>query len=194
MGRKVNKAELEQILGLSHTTLTEYQAEGLPIEKRGERGQEHEYDTAAVIEWLVNRALVRAGKSKSALELEVLELNVRELRAKDALREKTLVPTDEVRPVWEGRVLAAAAFMRSRASKLAGELEATPGLEAKRDLLRKADAAFLTHLGVEGERMQAAIEALLEKVAAGEADAFLRRISGHDNPPDSARPPEGGVG
>lgn len=192
MGKRVNKAELEQILGLSHTTLTEYQEQGLPIEKRGSRGEEHEYDTAEVIKWLVQRELVRAGKGEKPSEREArLRGDVLELEL--AQKRDVLVPSTEVQPVWDGRVLAAAAYMRSRASHLAGELEAAQGLEAKRALLRKSDAVFLTHLGVDGERMQAEVDALLEKLAAGEAEAFLRRVAGHDNSPDSAAPPAGDV-
>ncbi len=192
MGKRVNKAELEEIVGLSHTTLTEYQDQGLPIQKRGARGEENEYDSAEVIKWLVQRELVRAGKAEKPSEREarlrgdVLELELAEKRG-------VLVPSTEVKPAWDSFAFAAAAYMRSRASHLAGELEATQGLEAKRALLRKSDAVFLTHLGVDGERMQVEFDALLEKLAAGEAEAFLRRVAGHDNPPDSEAPAGGGA-
>jgi hypothetical protein len=193
MGKLVNKAALEEFLGLSHTTLTEYQEQGLPILKRGSRGEEHEYDTAEVVKWLIQRELVRAGKGEKPSEREArLRGDVLELEL--AQKRDVLVPSTEVQPIWEGRVLAAAAYMRSRASHLAGELEATQGLEGKRALLRKSDAVFLNHLGVDGERMQVEVDALLEKQAAGDADAFLRRIAGHDHPSDSAAPPAGGVG
>lgn len=181
MAKRVNKAELEQILGLSHTTLTEYQEQGLPIEIRGDRGEEHEYDTAKVVEWLIQRALTRAGKNKSALEIEMLELQVGEARAKAALREQTLVPADRVRPIWESRVLAAAFSLTGRHSRLAGILEATPGIEAKRAILKTEDADFLTKLGVDGERMQRVVDEMLEKLSAGEAEAFLRRLASHDD-------------
>jgi hypothetical protein len=92
------------------------------------------------------------------LELELLELSVKEQRAKDALREGTLVPTDQVAPTWEGYVLAAAAYMRSRASRLAAYMQVLPGVEAKREELQRSDREFLTHLGVNGEAMQVALE------------------------------------
>lgn len=193
MGKIVNQAELAEILGKSDVTIWEWQKEGLPIAKQGVRGTEHEYDTAAVIAWLEQRAAARAGKTEKPAEREarlrgdVLEIELAQKRG-------VMVPVTEVEPVWQGRVLAAAGYARSRASHLAGELEASPGLEAKRALLRKSDSVFLTHLGVDGERMQAEVDALLEKVAGGDAEAFLRRISGHDRSPDSAGPGPEGLG
>jgi phage terminase Nu1 subunit (DNA packaging protein) len=181
MGKLVNKTELEQFLGLSHTTLTEYQDQGLPIQKKGNRGEENEYDTAEVVKWLVDRALARAGKSKTVLELELLELQVKEQRAKDALREGSLVPADRVAPIWENRVLSAAFSLTGRASRLAGILEAAQGIEAKRAILKREDEDFLNKLGVDGARMQAVVDEMLGKLAAGEAEAFLRRLAGHDD-------------
>ena len=193
MGKVVNQAELAEVLGKSAVTIWEWQEQGLPIKKQGAGREGYEFDTAEVIAWMVNRELVRAGKGEKASEREarlrgdVLELELAEKR-------DVLVPFTEVQPVWEGRVLAAAAYMRARASHLAGELEATAGLEAKRGLLRKSDSVFLTHLGVDGERMQAEVDALLEKLAAGEAEAFLRRVAGNDKPSDSEPRAAGGVG
>ena len=62
--------------------------------------------------------------------------------------------------------------------------------EAKREVLKKEDADFLTKLGTDGARMQRELAELLEKVSADEAAAFLRRIATHDNP---AEPAGGGV-
>ena len=175
---KVNKIELGNILGLSQTTLTEYQAEGLPISVRGARGQENHYDSAEVIQWLIQRALARAGRSKAVLEIELLEFQVKAERAKDALREKTLVNVAEIEPLWTSYVLTAAAFMAGRHSRLAGLLEAAPGMEAKRALLKKEDTEFLSKLGMDGERMQGELDALLTSLGAENAKAFLQRVAG----------------
>ena len=60
----------------------------------------------------------------------------------------------------------------------ARRIEAAPGIEAKRALLKAEDANFLTKLGVEGERMQSEVDALLATLPAEEASAFLLRIAG----------------
>lgn len=59
---------------------------------------------------------------------------------------------------------AAAEFMASRHLRLAETLEASPGLEAKRELIKASDAEFLAKLGAAGERLQREVDALLAKV------------------------------
>jgi phage terminase Nu1 subunit (DNA packaging protein) len=175
---KVNKKALADVFGVSEVTLTTWQGEGLPIEHRGAQGTENIYDTGEVIEWYARRAVMKAGKAETQrdrlarLQADILEREIAE-------RDKVLVPFDQVEPVWRNRARAACAFLRSRASRLAGMLEAAPGIEAKRRLLSTEDEVFLNHLGVDGARMQSEIDALLEKLSTAEADAFLKRISGH---------------
>jgi phage terminase Nu1 subunit (DNA packaging protein) len=182
MSKTVNKRELAEVLGKTERAITDWQEEtpALPIAKRGARGQEHEYDTAAVIDWLVERALAKAGKAESQrdrearLRADLLEFELAEKRG-------TMVPADQVGPIWEARVLAAAFYMSSRHSRLAGMLEATPGIEAKRALLKQEDQDFLSKLGVDGKRMQEEVDKLLERLSADEAAAFLRRVAGNDD-------------
>jgi len=193
MGITVNQARLAEILGRTDVTIWEWQDETppLPILKRGAKGEEHEYDTAAVIAWWIEREVRKVSGGSQKDRLARLQGDKLEL---DLARERgVLVPAEEVKPLWDSRVLAAAAFMMARASRLAAILEATPGLEAKREILKKEDAEFLKKLGVEGERMQDELQKLLEKVSATEADAFLQRIRGDDQQ-RTTQPDQGGVG
>jgi hypothetical protein len=161
MGKNVNQRELAEFCDVSDVTIWEWQREGLPIASQGARGEANVYDCAAVIEFLIQRALARAGTAKARIELELLEIDLRKKKSEESLREGRLVPADRVRPIWESRVLAAAAFMIGRASRLAGVIEATPGFEAKRAELRRSDHEFLSLLGVHGEQLQSALEAFL---------------------------------
>jgi phage terminase Nu1 subunit (DNA packaging protein) len=176
MGKQVNKRELSEIMGVTERSLTDWQEEGLPIAHKGERGEENVYDTEIVINWRVQRALARAGKAESQRDREarlrgdMLEID---LQAKNG----TMVPAAEVEPIWLGRVRAAAAYMLGRASRLAAILETTAGIEAKREVLRKEDAEFLSHLGVNGAAIQVEVEQLLAKVSETEASAFMKRIA-----------------
>jgi len=188
MGKIVNQVELSELLGKSSVTIWEWQEQGLPIKKEGAGRAGHEYDTADVVEWLIQRALTRAGKNKAALELELLELDVRDKRAKDALREKTLVSVQEIQPLWTGRVLAAAAFLSGSQSGLASILEVSPGIEKKREILRGVFAEFLTKLGVDGEAMHREVERLLGSMPAEEAAAFMRRIGADVTPLRAVEP------
>ncbi len=70
---------------------------------------------------------------------------------------------------------AAAEFMANRHLRLAESLDASPGVEAKRNLLKASDADFLVKLGAAGERLQREVDALLAKLAAEpETQAPLR--------------------
>jgi phage terminase Nu1 subunit (DNA packaging protein) len=195
---KVNKRQLADVMCVSERTLTEWQDEGLPIARKGVRGEENEYDTGIVIAWHVQRSLTRAGKAESQRDREA-RLRGDMLEIELAKERHSLVPANEVKPVWESRVLAAAAFMMSRQSRLAGILEATPGIEAKRELLKKEDAAFLEKLGTDGERMQAVVQSMLAKLTADDVNAFLRNLAGDNEQRtdgsapgsmDAADPPE----
>lgn len=190
---KVNKKQLADIVGVSERTLTEWQEEGLPIARKGMRGEENEYDTAVVFTWYARRALVLAGKSETQRDREA-RLRGDMLEIQLAKEHGSLVPAGEVKPVWESRVLAAAAFMMSRQSRLAGILEATPGIEAKREFLKKEDAIFLEKLGVDGERMQAVVQSMLSKLAADDVNVFIRNLAGQDDEHTADKPPPRSVG
>jgi phage terminase Nu1 subunit (DNA packaging protein) len=188
MGKKVNQTELAEILGKSDVTLWEWARDNadFPILKRAERGEANEYDTEAVIAWLIERAVHKVQSESQKDRLARLQGDMLEIELQ---RERgSLVPTVEVEPVWQQRVLAAAAFLHSQPSRLAGMLEAVEGEEAKRQLLKSEFADFLTRLGAEGEGIQADLEELLAKVSTAEADAFLKRIAGHDDKPNAAGP------
>lgn len=181
MGKRVNQRELSEIMGVSDVMLWEWEKAGMPIVARGDRGAAHEFDTAAVIEWRMELEVQRRTPAKVKEEKERVELELAQLTLGE--RKGSLVPAAEVDPVWQNRVMSAAAFMHGRHSRLAGILEATPGLEAKREVLKKEDAQFLTKLGVDGDRVQEEFNALLARLAADEAQAFLRRISGDEHSP-----------
>jgi phage terminase Nu1 subunit (DNA packaging protein) len=194
MGKVVNQTELAEIHGVSDVTIWEWQKAGMPILERGDRGNPNRYDVAATIFWRIAREVEKAVGGKGsvkdrrdqvALEREELEL---------AEKKNLLVPVEQVEPVWNTRVLAAQALMLGRHSRLAALLEATPGVEAKRALLKEDDAAFLTRLGTHGESIQAELEALLARVSEAETAAFMKRISAYDSQPDAPRTPDADVG
>lgn len=74
----LNKAQLSDFLGYSEQTLGQWQEEGLPIARRAlVRGQPHEYDSAAVVAWLLDRAerKARADNPKDQLYASQVKLN-----------------------------------------------------------------------------------------------------------------------
>lgn len=192
MGKKVNQTQLAEILGVSDVTLWEWQKQGLPIAGRGDRGQENSYDTAAVIAWMIEREVRKVSTETQRDRLARLQADVLEIEL--AEKKNTLVPAAEIEPAWQTRVLSAAAFAHAAPSRWAQELEARPGIEAKRAFLKDELAAFLTHLGVEGERMQAEVEGLLARLSEQEAAAFITRLTAHGATPDTRRDTDAGMG
>lgn len=188
----VNQTELAEIHDVSDVTIWEWQKAGMPILERGERGAANRYDVGATIRWRVAREAEKsASKSvKDRRDLIALEREELELAKQKGLQ----VPADQVEPVWRMRVLAGGALMLGRHSRLAGLLEATPGVEGKRQLLKQEDAAFLNKLGVDGGRIQAELEELLAKVSQTEAEAFLQRITAHENSPNAPGNTDSGLG
>lgn len=53
----VNKSQLAEIVGKTQQTLTTWQKNGLPIFAEGRNGQSHQYETADVIQWMINREI-----------------------------------------------------------------------------------------------------------------------------------------
>lgn len=193
MGKKVNQTELAEILGVTDVTLWEWQKEGMPIEVRGERGQANLYDSAACIDWRIERELAKRGKETQRDRLTRLQADA--LERENALKAGTLVPAEEIEPVWRGRIFSASAFLLGQRSRLAGLLEAAPGIEAKRTLLEREFTEFLTRLGVDGAAMQAEVDALLARLSEAEAKELLARFKPegrntehNDDQPNAAGP------
>ena len=176
MTKLVNKRQLAEIVGVSETTLTTWQSEGLPIVTHGARGEDNAYDTAAAITWRIERAVRQLLPESQRDRLTRLQADLMDLQL--AEKNKQLVPVDQVEPIWTSRVLAAAAWLQSQPSRLAGILEATPGIEAKRTALRTEFTNFLSTLGVDGERMWQALEDLLGTLTEADREQFLQRIGG----------------
>lgn len=105
MANIVNQTELAVIVGVSDVTLWEWQKDGMPILRRGERGQANEYDTAAVFAWRYERgqASVRAEAPRDAL----YRAQERLTQIQIAEKERSLVPVEEVEPEYARLITAA---------------------------------------------------------------------------------------
>ncbi len=193
MGKTVNQTELAEIFGKSDVTIWEWQKDGLPMIAQGGSGLANQYDTEACIAWYLAREVAKVSKETSKDRLTRVQADLAELEL--AERKNVLVPVDQVEPVWQQRVFTAAAFLFGQPSRLAGMLEGTPGIEAKRALLKKEFTEFLDRLGVDGERMQEDVQKFMERMSADDAAALLSRFTkGHGPKPDSAQSAEPGLG
>lgn len=149
---RLNKAQLAEFLGYSERTLTDWQAEGLPIAVIGARGQEHEYDTASVVAWIVQRAEARARSSENPKD-ELYRTQSHLNRLKIAEAEGRLVDLQSVEQGFARMVVNARQRLLQIPDSLGGELAAAPSEAACADLLREAirdalkELASQTHTG-----------------------------------------------
>jgi phage terminase Nu1 subunit (DNA packaging protein) len=167
MGKLVHQIELAEIMGVSDVTIWQWQKDGLPIKVRNLRGQSNEYDTADVIEWKIARVLAKVGGAETQdqrlkrVQADKIEIEIAEKRLE-------LVPAVEIEARWAALVIAARRRLLEIPDGLAQLLEVTPGLDAKRDLLREAVDRALSELAThdDPERVLSDfVTRLLEQVA-----------------------------
>ena len=130
----VNKRQLSEIVGVSERSLTEWQKEGLPVASYADnRGQANEYESAAVISWMVQRELERLNKEKPRDRLDRLKADAIELDLKERTGE--LAPAALFERAWADHILAARTEFLTLPEQLATELSATAGVEIDPDAI-----------------------------------------------------------
>ena len=130
----VNKRQLSEIVGVSERSLTEWQKEGLPVASYADnRGQANEYESAAVIRWMVQRELERLNKEKPRDRLDRLKADAIELDLKERTGE--LAPAAFFERAWADHILAARTEFLTLPEQLATELSATAGVEIDPDAI-----------------------------------------------------------
>lgn len=140
----VNKANLSILLGVSEETLTRWQSQGLPIAFRAERGLSHQYDTAQVIAWMIQRQVKKVEDETQKDRLTRLQGDKIEIEIEEKL--SNLVPASEIKPAWDAMVASARSFLEQQSERIAQLIEATEGIEARRDLLAEEFDEILRHL------------------------------------------------
>jgi terminase small subunit / prophage DNA-packing protein len=139
-GRKVDQAELATLFGVSPKTVWEWQAEGLPFERRAFKGDEHGFDTAQALTWLLRREVAKAAGGETQkdrlarVQADRIELEIAEKRAR-------LVPVEEIEPQWARIVDAVRTELLMLADRTELDLD-----EVKRDILREVVEGILRNL------------------------------------------------
>ena len=140
----VNKANLSILLGVSEETLTCWQSQGLPIAHRGERGLSHQYDTAQVIAWMIQRKVKKVEDETPKDRLTRLQGDKIEIEIEEKIN--NLVPVSEIKPFWNAMVASAKAFLDQQPERIVRLIESTEGLAERRDLLAEEFDEILRHL------------------------------------------------
>ena len=99
MGQSANKKTLSEVFGISETTLTKYQKQGLPFIRGRSKGNSNTYDTEAVFRWLVEKE--QSGRLEGGSEIDTEYERGRLARAQadakeldNAERRKELAPVE----------------------------------------------------------------------------------------------------
>ena len=146
MGLRVTKARLSEIVGRDERTLSRWQNTGMPVLETGlGRGNENEYDTQAVIEWLVQIAQQRGEKESVRDRLDRIKGDREELALAKDLEE--VVFAADLLERFEAAITAAKVeLLNTFPENLASVLSARYGIDVDDQLIREPLEAILTEL------------------------------------------------
>lgn len=153
----VTRRDVAQALGVHMATVTGWERQGLPLVKRGGRGVPSKYDLEAVRAWIA----ARDGAARKAVDGPLDP--IQEKAARDhwqaelaeqtyKIRQKTLLPADEVERAWTTEVAAVRAKLLALPTTFSdrifreGTLHGLAGVErmiqaAVHDVLRQLSGA-----------------------------------------------------
>ena len=146
MGQRVTKAQLSEIVGRDERTISRWQNMGMPVFQIGlGRGNENEYDTQAVIEWLVQLAQQRGEKESVRDRLDRIKGDREELALAKDLEE--VVFAADLLERFEAAITAAKVeLLNTFPENLASVLSARYGIEVDDQLIREPLETILTEL------------------------------------------------
>jgi phage terminase Nu1 subunit (DNA packaging protein) len=144
MGKNVNKRDLAEILGVSERTLTEWQALGMPMLHKGERGESNDYDTAEVITWWMGREKSKIENESQRDRLARLQGDRMELELERELQR--VAPVEAFETMWTNAYTALRVSTFNELPRLAQMLEAMPGQSGKLQVLTETFTDLYTKL------------------------------------------------
>ncbi|KDO00826.1 terminase small subunit [Pseudomonas sp. B21-012] len=151
MGRTVSKAELGEIVGRDERTLSRWQKDGMPVIEFGVgRGNENQYDTQAVIEWLMRQAALNGKKESTRDRLDRLRGDREELALAKDLGE--VVIEAEMVSRFEAVITAAKIeLLNTLPDELSATLSAQYGVQVDDQLIREPIELILRRLSAYDE-------------------------------------------
>lgn len=151
MGKTVSKVELGEIVGRDERTLSRWQKEGMPVIEFGVgRGNENQYDTQAVLEWLLRQAALNGKKESTRDRLDRLRGDREELALAKDLGE--VVIEAEMVERFEAVITAAKIeLLNTFPDELAATLSAQYGVQVDDQLIREPIESILRRLSAYDE-------------------------------------------
>lgn len=151
MGKTVSKLELSEIVGRDERTLSRWQKEGMPVIEFGVgRGNENQYDTQAVLEWLMRQAALNGKKESTRDRLDRIRGDREELAFAKDLGE--VVIEAEMVERFEAVIVAAKIeLLNTFPDELAATLSAQYGVQVDDQLIREPIESILRRLSAYDE-------------------------------------------
>lgn len=146
MGRVVSKVELGELVGRDERTLTRWQKDGMPVMEFGlGRGNENQYDTEAVIHWLMQQAALNGKKESARDRRDRIAADRDELAlAKDL---EKVVEVDELVQRFEAVITSAKVeLLNTFPDALASDLSARYGIDVDIQLISDPIETILRRL------------------------------------------------
>lgn len=172
----VNKSELGEFLGVSHTEVARYVREGLPCVSAGKRGVATKIDSVIAVKWLIDRAVLKelgegehGGRTATDEKMSLIREQTRKLQFENEKSIGLLVDVESVRE-----------FVTTVAVIWNGQLDGAAGRIAG------GDAALRARLLIEHRRIREA--------CADRLEAFARGLGPDTTEPDTTEPRAVAVG
>ncbi|RWU18096.1 DNA packaging protein [Pseudomonas alkylphenolica] len=151
MGKIVSKVELAEIVGRDERTLSRWQNDGMPVIEFGSgRGNENQYDTQAVLQWLIQQAALNGKKESTRDRLDRIRGDREELALAKELDE-VVVATDMVERFEAVITAAKVELLNTYPDELAATLSARYGIEVDDQLIRDPIETILRRLSAYDE-------------------------------------------
>lgn len=146
MGKLVSKAELSELVGRDERTLSRWQNSGMPVQEFGVgRGNENQYDTEAVLNWLLEQAALNGKKESVRDRLDRIKGDREELALARDLEE--VVIAEDLLERFEAAITAAKVeLLNTYPQNLAAELSARYGVDVDDQLIREPIEKILSEL------------------------------------------------
>jgi len=132
-GLALNKRELAEAIDVSERTLSEWQNEGMPIASLGGPGVDNSYDLAEVVRWACLREIGKRGIQSAFDRLNDIRAKREEINLRRDLGQVVFIP--DIRPAIQRFVNDIMATLIGWPEKWAPQLEQTPGVEGKHQVL-----------------------------------------------------------
>lgn len=151
MGKTVSKLELGEIIGRDERTLSRWQKDGMPVIEFGVgRGNENQYDTQVVIEWLMRQAALNGKKESTRDRLDRLRGDREEIALARELGE--VVIEAEMVERFEAVITAAKIeLLNTFPDELAATLSAKYSVQVDDQLIREPIESILRRLSAYDE-------------------------------------------